>query len=183
MSRRIALVDRDGTVNVDCGYVYRAEDWRFAEGAPQALKDLHNGGYGIALVTNQSGVGRGYYTLQDVAVLHTHVRRLLAAHGVHIDAVAVCPHTPDDACQCRKPASGLARQIEGVLGASIDYPNSWTIGDKLSDLQFGQALGTHTALIRGRYWTPPDLVVYPDIIADSLAGAVQQILRRGKQPT
>lgn len=181
MSRRVIFLDRDGTLNVDHGFVHQVDDWEFTDRAPEAVKRLRDAGFAIALVTNQSGVGRGYYTLDRARRLHDWVRERLAAVQADIDAVALCPHLPDDDCQCRKPRTGMAKQIEQLLGEAIDYPNSWVVGDKLSDFRFGVALGTHTALIESEYWSPTDLTSRPDIIAKTLFQAVEGILSRSPQ--
>jgi D-glycero-D-manno-heptose 1,7-bisphosphate phosphatase len=178
MSRKVVFLDRDGTLNVDHGFVHGVEDWEFTDGAPEAVKRLRDAGYAIALVTNQSGIARGYFTLDHVRKLHGWLQERLTAHQAAINAIAICPHGPDDDCPCRKPRTEMAKQIEQVLGEAIDYANSWTIGDKLSDQYFGIALGTHTALIKSDYWKPKDLVATPDVIADTLAQAVEAIVRR-----
>ena len=175
MPRKVVFVDRDGTINVDHVYVSRPEDWEFVHGAPEAIKLLRDAGYSIALVTNQSGIGRGLIERSDFWALHGHVQQLLAQCGTCIDAVAVCPHMPSACCSCRKPLTGMATQIEAALGEPIDYPESWMIGDKITDVQFGQALGTSTALIRSRYWNPTGLDVSPVLLADSLDEAARAI--------
>lgn len=176
MSRKVVLLDRDGTLNVDHGFVHRVDEWEFTHRAPEAVKRLRDAGYAIALVTNQSGIARGYYTLEDVRRLHDWMRQRLATLPATIDAIAICPHLPDNNCQCRKPRTAMAEQIEQALGEAIDYPRSWVVGDKLADLQFGIALGTHTALIESEYWTPSDLVTRPDIIAATLFDAAEEIV-------
>lgn len=178
MSRKVVFLDRDGTLNVDHGFVHRVEEWAFADWSPQAMKRLRDAGYAVALVTNQSGVARGHYTLDDVRRLHDWVQERLGAFHAAIDAFAICPHSPDDDCQCRKPRTAMAEQVEQALGDTIDYANSWTIGDKPSDHQFGIALGTRTALIKSDYWTPGDLAASPNIVAASLFQAAEEILRR-----
>ncbi len=178
MSRKVVFLDRDGTLNVDHGFVHRIDEWEFTDRAPEAVKRLRDAGYAIALVTNQSGIARGYYTLEDVRRLHEWMRQRLDTLQATIDAIAICPHLPDDDCQCRKPHTAMAEQIEQTLGQAIDYPLSWVVGDKLADLQFGIALGTHTALIESDYWRPSDLVTHPDIIAETLYQAAGEILSR-----
>jgi D-glycero-D-manno-heptose 1,7-bisphosphate phosphatase len=176
MLRSIAFLDRDGTINVDDGYVCRPEQWEFLPDAVPSIAKLRENGFLVAVVSNQSGIGRGLLTAEDVERLHMFVQTELSNSGAHIDAIAFCPHTPADNCDCRKPKTGLARQVEEMLGDKIDYPASWTIGDKVTDLQFGAALGTRTALIRSRYWSEGSLEVTPTIIADSLHDAVNHIL-------
>jgi D-glycero-D-manno-heptose 1,7-bisphosphate phosphatase len=184
MPRPVIFLDRDGTLNVDKGFVHRVADWEFTDRAPDALRELRDAGYALALVTNQSGVGRGYFTLDDVHVLHEYVRQRLSEQGVSLDAIAVCPHAPDDGCECRKPRTELARQIETQLGEPIAYERSWVIGDKLSDLEFGRAQGTQVYLLRSRYWHEGQRQDASLLIADSLYQAAQAILARsGRQAT
>jgi D-glycero-D-manno-heptose 1,7-bisphosphate phosphatase len=181
MARTVIFLDRDGTLNVDKGFVHRMEDWEFTDRAPEALRDLREAGYALALVTNQSGVGRGYFTLDDVHVLHEHVQQRLAEQGVALDAIAVCPHAPDDGCDCRKPRTGMARQIETQLGEPIAYDRSWVIGDKLSDLELGRALDTQVCLLRSRYWHEGQLQDASVLIGDSLYQAAQAIIVRSRR--
>lgn len=176
MARPVIFLDRDGTLNVDKGYVHRPEDWQFTDRAPEALRELHEAGYAIALVTNQSGVGRGYFTLDDVQILHQYVQERLSEQGVRLDAIAVCPHAPDDGCSCRKPRTGMARQIKTQLREPIAYNRSWVIGDKLSDREFGRALGTQVYLLRSRYWHEGQLQDASVLISDSLYQAAQAII-------
>lgn len=185
---KLVFLDRDGTLNVDRGYVGRREEWEWLPGVVEGLKRLRDAGFRLAVVTNQSGVAAGRYGVQDVDALHEYMRGELAAQGVELDAVAYCPHAPDAACDCRKPRTGLARQVERSLTSGsasqtrtnavrVDYAASWTIGDKPGDAAFGLALGTRTALIRSRYWNAADLAVRPTLIADSLPAAADEIVR------
>lgn len=176
MNCRVVFLDRDGTLNVDRGYVYRIADWEFIPGAIDALRIFRQDGFRIALVTNQSGIARGYYSLEDMHALHEHVCDLLGQAGLRLDAIAYCPHGDHPTCDCRKPLTGMAHHIEQALGDTIDYARSWTIGDKLSDLYFGLDLGTHTALIRSRYWTDRELTIQPDLIVESLHEAASRIV-------
>jgi D-glycero-D-manno-heptose 1,7-bisphosphate phosphatase len=172
---KLAFVDRDGTINVDRGHVHRLKDWEFTPGCDFALRLLREAGYEIAVVTNQSGIAAGMYTTEDAELLHEFMRSELAARGVHIDAVVFCPHARDGNCDCRKPKTGMARQVEAILGCAIDFARSWTIGDKVSDTGFGQSLGTKTALIRSRYWTEAEIAAWPTLIVDSLYDAARRI--------
>ncbi len=109
--------------------------------------------------------------------MHEYVQQRLGEHGVRLDAIAVCPHAPEDDCACRKPRTGLARQVETQLGEPVAYGQSWGIGDKLSDLEFGQALGTQVALLRSPYWDEAQLREGSILIANSLYESAQTILR------
>lgn len=164
---RVIFLDRDGVLNVDHGFIYRIEDWDWTPGAMEALKILRDKGYKLAVITNQSGIGRGQYTEEDMHKVHRHMTKELAKHGVLIDAIAYCVHGRDSTCDCRKPRTGMAKQVAAAIGP-IDYAASWTIGDKIVDWQFGKTLGTHTALVRSEYWKVADLTVKPDVIVDSL---------------
>jgi D-glycero-D-manno-heptose 1,7-bisphosphate phosphatase len=164
---KVIFLDRDGTINVDHGFVYKIEDWEFTDRAPEALQLLQAAGYQLAIVTNQSGIARGLYTEEDMRHVHEHMREQLAKEGVTIAAIALCPHNRDSTCDCRKPKAGMAKQIEETIG-TIDYQNSWTIGDKEADMGFGKNAGTKTALIKSKYWNEGELSEQPDLIVDSL---------------
>jgi D-glycero-D-manno-heptose 1,7-bisphosphate phosphatase len=104
------------------------------------------------------------------------VQQRLAERGAWLDAIAVCPHGPDNGCDCRKPLTGMARPIETQLPEPIAYHRSWVIGDKLSDLVFGRALGTRTALLRSQYWRADRLLHAPTLVADCLYQSAQAII-------
>jgi D-glycero-D-manno-heptose 1,7-bisphosphate phosphatase len=179
----VVFLDRDGTIITDRKYLHRIEQVDFLPGAVEALRSLEGAGFTLIIATNQSGVARGYFTEDDVRRVHEYLRELLAEEGVHIHGFFYCPHHPEGTVpeyaiisECRKPDIGLAKQAEGALG-SIDYPNSWAIGDKVSDVQFGQKLGSHTALIRSEYWSaPPE--PKPDLVVNTLLEAAQKIRTR-----
>lgn len=173
--RPTIFLDRDGTINATCAEWWKIDAWAFIDGAPEALALLQQHGFALALVTNQSGVARNLYTTGDVGALHAHMNKLLAAYGVSIDAIAICPHGAHERCACRKPASGMRDSIERSLGA-IDYTRSWMIGDKESDIGFGAAIGVRTALLKSAYWREDDLRVAPDLIVDSLYDAAKAIV-------
>lgn len=178
MPRPVIFLDRDGPINVDHGYVAKKEDWTFAPRAPQALKLLHDAGFILSIITNQSGIAQGYYTTHDMRELHHYMNEQLQKEvGITIEAIAFCPHDRDSTCDCRKPQPGMAKHIEEQIGA-IAYEKSWTIGDKMVDVGFGQHLSTHTALIRSEYWQTAELTTPPDIIVDSLWQAAQQIVAK-----
>lgn len=174
-TQRVLFLDRDGTLNVDHGYVHRIYDWQFIEGAVEALHRFRDQGFALAIVTNQSGVGSGRYTTAEVEALHDWLAVQLDAAGVPVAAIVYCPHAASAECPCRKPKPGLGRQVERILDKPIDYKNSWTIGDKPSDVEFGRALGTKTVLLASRYWQPAEIDVIPTLFADSLFEAAEQI--------
>jgi D-glycero-D-manno-heptose 1,7-bisphosphate phosphatase len=165
--QRVIFLDRDGTINIDHGYVHRIEDWEFAEQAPEALRIIKNEDFKLAVVSNQAGIADGRFDSDAVDRLHNHLKGLLKDAGVMLDVIAYCPHHRDGDCICRKPNPGLAQFVEDRIGA-IDYANSWVVGDKESDIGFGKNIGSKTALIRSDYWNAKNLKVQPDMIVDSL---------------
>ena len=178
MSVRIVFLDRDGTINNDCGYVKSWDQWQFANGAIDALLALQSAGFRLAIVTNQSGIAREFFTIADANVIHEILRTELLERGVVLDAVAMCPHAPDEQCACRKPKTGLVDDVQQQIGETIDFRRSWTVGDKLSDIEFGRRAGTATALLRSKYWRSNHLSIQPDLIASNVLDAAQQIITR-----
>ena len=146
-----AFIDRDGVLNVDHGYIYRVQDFQWLPGAIDALALLQRAGYALVVVTNQSGVARGLYTLADVERLHAHLRADLQAHGVQLTGIYACPHHPQGVvpeyridCNCRKPQPGLIEAAAREHG--LDLPSSLLFGDKASDIEAGRRAGV------GRSW-------------------------------
>jgi D-glycero-D-manno-heptose 1,7-bisphosphate phosphatase len=144
--RPAAFLDRDGVINIDHGYVYRWEDFAFVPGAVDALRRLQAAGYALVIVTNQSGVARGYYDEAVVQRLHESLRENLARQGVSLAAIEHCPHLPGAAvaryainCDCRKPEPGMI--LRSAQALAIDLPNSLLFGDKPSDIEAGMRAG------------------------------------------
>lgn len=173
--KKVVFLDRDGTINVDTGYVHLPSQWQFTNRAIDALKMLQDAGFTLAIATGQSGIGSGMYDEAAMHALHRYMQALLKEHDVHIAAIAFCPHRPDEGCHCRKPNPGMAQQIERVIGP-VDYTSSWMIGDKLDDVGFGKAIGVNIALIKSRYWNEADITQQPDIIVESLYEAAEKIV-------
>lgn len=146
MRRPAVFLDRDGVINIDHGYVYRWEDFAFVPGAVDAMRRLQAAGYALVIVTNQSGIARGYYTEADFLALSARLAQHLAGEGVVLDAIEYCPHLPDGSvpgyardCDCRKPAPGMIQRSASALG--IDLAASLLFGDKPSDIEAGRAAG------------------------------------------
>jgi len=173
---KVIFLDRDGTINVDSGFVHSKQHFHFAPGAQEALKRLQEAGFILAVVTNQSGIGHGFYTEEDMHELHRHMVEELAEEGVSLAKIAYCPHRRDGNCDCRKPKRGMIDQVAAEVG-EIDYEQSWVIGDKLSDTQMGKEVGAKTALIKSEYWGEADLEEgRPDVVVDDLAQAAGKII-------
>jgi len=142
-----AFLDRDGTINRDRSGVYitRPSQLKIYSGAPAALKLISAKGYRIVVITNQSGVGRGYLTLASAKAINLKLVRDLRLAGVRVDAVYFCPHRPDEKCACRKPAPGLIH--EAAKDSPADIARSFVAGDKKSDLLLARNAGLKGYLV------------------------------------
>ena len=152
--RPAAFLDRDGVLNHDAGFVHRPEDFRWIEGAQEAVRYLKERGCLVFVVTNQSGVAQGLYEESDVAALHGWINRELARVGTQVDAFYYCPHHPEGAraryrrvCDCRKPAPGMLRQA--MAEWPVDAARSFLIGDQPRDLEAAEAAGVRGYLFSG----------------------------------
>jgi len=174
-ARRFVLLDRDGTIIVDQGYLSDPAGVEMIEGAAVALRRLADLGMGLAIVTNQSGVGRGLFDADSVVRVHERLTRLLESEGVFLDGIFVCPHAPDDGCACRKPGTELAERAAAELGFTPG--ESFVIGDKASDIGLGVALGATTILVRtgNGATTETQRHCRPDHIVDDLPHAADII--------
>jgi D-glycero-D-manno-heptose 1,7-bisphosphate phosphatase len=143
---KVVFLDRDGTINIDTGEVWRVDQFAFIAGAMKALGILRDAGFKLAIVTNQRKIGEGICTEADVQNLHSWLNKQFP-----FDSIVYCPHTIESHCGCRKPEIGMAAMVEKQLGVSIDYTNSWMIGDKPGDMLFGKRINVHTVLIRSPY--------------------------------
>jgi D-glycero-D-manno-heptose 1,7-bisphosphate phosphatase len=146
MSRRFVMVDRDGTINEEIGYVLRPEELRLIPGALEALAELQGLGLGLVVVTNQSPVGRGMLTETELDAIHGRLREQLAEGGVTLDRIEVCPHRPDEGCTCRKPGTLMVERAAEALG--FDPSEGWVVGDHAGDMGLGRAVGARTILLR-----------------------------------
>ena len=146
-SRPAVFLDRDGTIIEDVGYVSRPEDVRLIAGAAKAISTLNAAGVPVIVVSNQSGIGRGYFTYDDYALVQARVEELLAERGAHLDGIYICPHAPSDQspCACRKPGVALFECAAHDHG--IDLGHSWYAGDKWRDVEPARVLGGHGFLI------------------------------------
>jgi len=176
--RPFILLDRDGTLNVEVNYLSDPAQLKLLPGVSGALKRLRELGYGLAVVTNQSGVSRGYFTLETAELINQRLRRMLAEDGAAVDAVYLCPHGPEDGCDCRKPLPGMARQAQAEFG--FDPAQAIVIGDKKADIDLGRAIGATTILVRTGWGADAEKAgdTEPDAIVDDLPAAVRWIEAR-----
>jgi len=139
MKQKALFLDRDGIINVDHGYVSKIENFKFTQDIFELLHLFIQKGYLLFIVTNQSGIGRGYYTLDDFTILTQWMLKELKQKDISIEKVAYCPHAPEAHCTCRKPQTGMIDEILETY--DIDLKKSWLIGDKQSDIDL--ALHAH----------------------------------------
>ncbi|WP_086256503.1 D-glycero-beta-D-manno-heptose 1,7-bisphosphate 7-phosphatase [Campylobacter vicugnae] len=142
------FLDRDGVINYDPGYVYRIEDFEFMPGIFEALAGFMMLGYEIFVVTNQSGIGRGYYSEDDFAKLSKYMIDEFKSYGIEIKKIYHCPHTPSDDCNCRKPKPGMI--LQALNEHNIDPQASLIIGDKPSDLEAARKAGVKSGYLIGQ---------------------------------
>lgn len=133
MQKKVIFLDRDGVINHDFGYVSKIEKFEFIDGVFDSCRYFLSLGYEIIIVTNQSGIGRAYYTNDDFLELTRYMCEEFKKEGVDVLKVYHCPHAPSDNCDCRKPAIGMI--LQSLNDFNIDLENSWLIGDKISDIQ------------------------------------------------
>ncbi len=170
MGRRpFVLLDRDGPLLEDPGFVHRIADYRPLPGALQGLRLLQEAELGLAVLTNQSGIGRGIFSKEDYDRFQTHFIQDFAAHGVRIAASYFCPHAPDAGCECRKPATSMLERAEREL--DIDLARSWVIGDRPEDMQLarrGGCRGVYVLTGEGahrRNELDSDVIIAVDLVA------------------
>ena len=149
---KAVFLDRDGTINIDKEYMYKINDFEFILGAVEAIKKMNSLGYKVIVVTNQSGIARGFYLEKDLIYLHDFIQIQLSLNGAVIDAFYYCPHHPEATvekyridCNCRKPKKGLFERAIAEHG--IDVKQSWAVGDRLRDVTPANELGISTALV------------------------------------
>lgn len=144
---RAIFLDRDGVINIDKQYVCKIEDFEFTEGIFDLLRFLRANGYLLIVVTNQTGIGRGYYTQEDFEKVTAWKVAQLRREGIEIDAVYHCPHAPESACACRKPSPKML--LDAQRAFNIDMSRSWMVGDKQSDILAGKEAGVGKTVLVG----------------------------------
>jgi D-glycero-D-manno-heptose 1,7-bisphosphate phosphatase len=183
------FLDRDGTVNEEVGYLSDLSRLRLLPGAAASIRRLNEAGFKVVLVTNQSGVARGYFPESFVHDTHELLVRMLAGEGARLDGIYYCPHHPKAGeppyrmdCDCRKPATGLLDRAAREL--SIDLHASFMVGDKWSDVELGQRAGCRSILVRTGFSHDdagnirPAHVKDPELVAHGLAEAVAWVLQQ-----
>jgi D-sedoheptulose 7-phosphate isomerase/D-glycero-D-manno-heptose 1,7-bisphosphate phosphatase len=174
------LLDRDGTIIVDHGHVGSIERVEFIRGATQAIARFNQAGIPVAVVTNQAGIARGYYGIDDVGRVHQHIAECLAEHGAHIDLFLYCPYHPAGVVEAfartsedRKPKPGMAKAAQAAL--NLDLAASWIVGDRPEDIGLAEAVGASAIYLgdgdcqRPGVWTFPSLAAAAPFILERIA--------------
>ncbi|MGD9160548.1 MAG: D-glycero-beta-D-manno-heptose 1,7-bisphosphate 7-phosphatase [Desulfobacteraceae bacterium] len=187
MKRPAIFIDRDGTINEQMGYINHLSRFNILPGVPEAIKLLNENNYLVIVVTNQSGIARGYFSIELVEEIHTYMKDSLKKEGAEIDAVFFCPHYPgsrlkeyDIKCGCRKPNTGMIRQALDKF--DIDLTQSYMIGDHYTDLEFASNANIKSIMVKTGYGLGevdhilPALPYQPEYIADDLLDAVKWII-------
>lgn len=154
--RPVIFLDRDGTINEEVNYLHRPEDLKLLPGAAEAISRFNQAGFWVIVITNQAGIGRGYYTEKDLEILNQYLNQVLAEKNAHIDGFYFCPHHPEHGigeykktCDCRKPGIGMFLQAERDF--AMEKSHSYMIGDKLIDTQAGHNFGVSSILVGTGY--------------------------------
>jgi len=179
--RRAVFLDRDGTIAEEVGYANHISRFVVYPFAAAAIKRLNDAGMPVIVVTNQSGVARGFFPQSLVLEMHEKMAQELAAGGAHVDGMYYCPHIRDDGCSCRKPLPGMLEQA--AREHDLEIRGSVLVSDRYNDIQMGHSAGCRTILVlsgygRGEYqWNRPKWPRQPDHVVENLADAVEVILK------
>jgi D-glycero-D-manno-heptose 1,7-bisphosphate phosphatase len=178
--RTFALLDRDGTIIVERNYLYDPAQVELLPGAVSGMLRLMELGIGLAVITNQSAIGRGYIDEISLELIHKRFFELLKEAGVSLEGIYFCPHTPEDNCECRKPGIKLINRAAMELG--FDPRECYVIGDKNCDIEMGRRVGATTLLVLTGYGkeTIKKCILQPDFVANDLKEAAGIIERLGK---
>jgi D-glycero-D-manno-heptose 1,7-bisphosphate phosphatase len=183
-TRRAIFLDRDGTILDEVGYLNHISRFRMLPGAAAAIRRLNLAGVPVIVVTNQSGVARGFFREEMVGKIHERMALELGAAGAHVDGIYYCPHGTEKGCDCRKPFPGMLTRAAEEHGLEIS--GSGLVSDRYDDIAMGHAAGCFTVLVmtgygRGEYeWNQERWAHQPDFVAEDTGHAVDILLREMK---
>ena len=177
LRKKAVFLDRDGTIMIDTGYCHEPDKVQLIQGASEGLRLMDDAGFLLAVVTNQSGLARGYFTDRELYAVNSRLRQELQSHGADFDVLFYCPHHPDDSCNCRKPQPGLI--LQAASDYNLDLPSSFTIGDKESDVQAGHLAQTRTILVSRKLGTSR----FADFLATDLVEAAHIVINNADKVT
>lgn len=169
-------MDRDGTICEEVNYLSRPEDLRLFPFSAEAISLLRSRGFLIILITNQSGIGRGFFDEKTLFEIHAKLQNELGLANSAIDAIYFCPHITSDGCECRKPGIGMIMQAERDF--QVDLEKSWMVGDKISDIETGIRAKTKTALVLTGYGKKEfsNVRKTPDLTGEDLLAVARSII-------
>ncbi len=179
-ANKAVFLDRDGVIIYDKKYMIKTSDLELIPGAVEALKSIQSD-FKLIIISNQSGIGRGFFSKRDVDIFNDYLLDTLKKHSVFIDEIYYCPHIPDDDCECRKPGTELFKKAGSKY--NIEFGSSWMIGDKYSDIQAGKNVGSNTILIESDYTDSRAVSnnLKPDYLAKDLLEATEIIKNVSKK--
>jgi len=179
--RGVVYLDRDGTINHDPGYLSNPDEVVLLGGAPAAIKALNDAGIKAIVISNQSAIGRGYFTERELFVVNARVSEIIEDHGGALDGIYYCPHRPDEGCRCRKPETGLIEKAVAEHG--LDGLPAYFIGDKVSDMGAARACGAKAIMVLTGYGSDElkKLDLQPDYVAQDLMDGVNWIINDLKE--
>ena len=182
--QRAVFLDRDGTLNKDTGYIGSPDGFTLLYGAGGAVKRLNKAGLRVVVITNQSGIGRGFFDEAALNAVNARLTELLTLEGALLDGIYYCPHLPDKRCSCRKPETGLILKAAGELG--LNLARSFVVGDKASDIELGQRVGASSVLVLTGAGKEEQGNINaekgPDYVAKDLPEAASWIIDRLEEP-
>jgi D-glycero-D-manno-heptose 1,7-bisphosphate phosphatase len=182
--RSAVFLDRDGTIAEEVGYLNHASRFRMFPFVAAAIRRFNDAGLPVVIVTNQSGVGRGYFPESLVHTVNELMTKQLGEAGAKVDAIYYCPHISAENCTCRKPKTGMLDRA--ALEHSLDLHRSFVVGDRHGDIELARNAGAHSVLVRTGYgegelaWHSSKWSVQPDFVAEDLTQAADWILRQHK---
>ena len=147
MIQKAVFFDRDGVINVDYGYVSTIHDFQFTNGIFPVMRSLQERHYALIIITNQSGIGRGYYSELDFQVLTKWMLKQFEGEKINIDGIYYCPHSPEERCSCRKPKAGMI--LQAIQEHRLSLSGSWMVGDKKSDMLAAERAGIKNRVLLG----------------------------------
>jgi len=178
MSKRAVFLDRDGTININVNYLDSPDNFKMYKGVAEGIKLLNENNFLIIVITNQSGIARGFFSKKTLENIHKKMIEELKEKGAKVDAIYYCPHHPDDNCDCRKPRTGLLKKA--VENFDISTVSSYFIGDRMLDVEAGYKIGCKTILVpEDKEKVKKEMKEYkiePDYICDNFYSGVLWIL-------
>lgn len=178
---KVVILDRDGTIVIDRNYLCDAAGLQFLPGAIEGLRSMHEQGYRLIVITNQSGVGRGMFSLEALQLMNLRLQQMIEDQGARLERVYFCPHRPEEHCLCRKPNTQLLWEAAAELG--FEPSQAVVIGDKDSDVEFGKRVGAVTMLVTPRDALGQSPASRPDYRVQDLQQAAALLRHRDHSST